>query len=187
MPLVLQVMLYLIAVSFFVVLAVVLIIHLIQEVTGRAPFIPISQDVLADIVAALELKDGSIMYDLGSGDGRVVLAAALANPNIKAIGVERSFLPYVVSHAERKYRGAKNADFVRADFFDVPVGDATHVFLYLFPGLMNSLLPKFQKELKPGSRVVSCDFKFADKQPVKVIDLHRKRYNLGRKIYIYEF
>jgi ubiquinone/menaquinone biosynthesis C-methylase UbiE len=165
----------------------VLLVHLIQELSGRAPFIPISQDVLKDIVRALELKEGSIMYDLGSGDGRVVFASALSNPSIKAVGIERSVLPYVLSHVEKKRKGAKNAHFVRANFFNVPIGDATHVFLYLFPGLMNALLPKFEKELKPGTRVISCDFKFKDKQPIEVINLHRKEYDLGRKIYIYQF
>lgn len=161
--------------------------HLLQEITGRAPFIPISQDVLDDIVQALELSDTSIVYDLGSGDGRVVLAAAAVNTNAQAIGVERSVLPFVLSHFEKKRRGLTNARFVRANFFDVPVNEATHVFLYLLPGLMNSLLPKLEKELRPGTRVVTCDFRFKDKMPVKTIDLQRKKYNLGRKIHIYEF
>jgi ubiquinone/menaquinone biosynthesis C-methylase UbiE len=187
MPLLLEVILYCIALVFCFVLAVFLAVHLFQEFTGRAPFIPISQKVLADIVAALELEDDSVMYDLGSGDGRVVFAVAQARPSVKAIGVERSFFPYILSHIEKRRKNLTNADFKRANFFDVQVGDATHIFLYLFPGLMNALLPKFEKELKPGSRVVSCDFKFKDKQPVKVIDLHRKNFDLGRKIYIYEF
>jgi ubiquinone/menaquinone biosynthesis C-methylase UbiE len=171
---------------FFVVLGIVLAVHLVQEFTGRAPFIPISQDVLEDIIDALQLAPGSVMYDLGSGDGRVVFAAA-KRPEVRAIGVERSVLPYVISQIEKRRKGAQQASFIRADFFKVNVGDATHVFLYLFPGLMNALLPKFEKELKPGTRVVSCDFKFKDKVPSHVIDLHRKRFDLGRKIYVYEF
>lgn len=187
MPITLEVILYSLMLIFCIVMIVVLAMHLFQEFTGRAPFIPISQEILEDIVKALELKQGSIMYDLGSGDGRVVFASALSQPSIKAIGVERSVLPYVISHIEKKRKGTKNAHFVRANFFNVPMGEATHVFLYLFPGLMNALLPKFEKELKPGTRVVSCDFKFKDKQPIQIIDLRRKKYNLGRKIYIYEF
>ncbi len=187
MPILLEVILYSLMLIFCVATIIILAVHLSQEFTGRAPFIPISQDVLGDIVTALGLKQGSVMYDLGSGDGRVVFAAALSQPSIKAIGVERSVLPFVLSHIEKKRKGATNAHFVRANFFNVPIGDATHIFLYLFPGLMNALLPKFEKELKPGTRVISCDFKFKDKQPIQVIDLHRKKYNLGRKIYIYEF
>ncbi len=183
----LQVVLYIFIVAFFIVLAVIMTIHLIQEVTGRAPFIPISQDVLGDIVAALELKEGSVLYDLGSGDGRVIFAAAQKHPEITAIGVERSFLPYVVSLVDRKRKKLPNTSFVRANFFDVSVGDATHVFLYLLPGLMQALTPKLEKELKPGTRVVTCDFRLKDKMPVRTIDLHRKNYELGRKIHIYEF
>ncbi len=187
MPVLLQLILTTLALIFFATLAVFLIIHLVQDVSGRAPFIPISRDVMDDIVQALKLKEGSIVYDLGSGDGRVVFAAALSQPTSKAIGVERSVVPYLISHIEKKRKGVRNAHFVRANFFNVPVGDATHIFMYLLPGLMNALLPKLQKELKPGTRVISCDFKFKDKQPVEVINLQRKNYHLGRKIFIYEF
>lgn len=185
--LLLQVIVMVFMLIFFSVLAVVMATHLIQEVTGRAPFIPISMDVLPAIVDALKLYEGSVLYDLGSGDGRVVIAAALSNPTVKAIGVERSYLPFVVSSIDVYRKAIQNASFIRANFFDVDLKDASHVFLYLLPGLMNSLLPKLQKELKPGTRVVTCDFKFKDKQPVQIIDLHRKSYDLGRKIYIYEF
>jgi precorrin-6B methylase 2 len=172
---------------FFVVVGVTLVVHLAQEVTGRAPFIPISKDVLDEIVSALELTKGSVLYDLGSGDGRVVFAAATYGEDVQVVGVERSFVPFVLSSFKRRRINSSNTKFIRANFFDVPVDDATHVFLYLFPGLMNLLLPKLQKELSPGTRVVSCDFKFKDKQPVKVIDMHRKKTDLGRKLYIYEF
>lgn len=178
--------LYSFALLFFIILGGVLAVHLFQEFTGRAPFIPISEDVLDDIVKALELAPGSVMYDLGSGDGRVVFAAA-RKPEVRAIGVERSILPYAISQIEKRRKGLSQASFIRADFFKVPVADASHVFLYLFPGLMNALLPKFERELKPGTRVVSCDFKFKDKAPSLIIDLHRKRFDLGRKIYVYEF
>ncbi len=172
---------------FFLVVGVVLTLHLMQEFTGKAPFIPISEDVLPDIVEALKLKDQSIFYDLGCGEGRVVFAVARAGSSIRAFGVERSFVPFILALWNKKKKNLINSFFIRKNFFNVPIHDATHVFLYLFPGLMDALLPKLQKELKPGTRVISCDFKFSQKEPVEVIDLHRKRFDLGRKIYVYEF
>jgi len=52
---------------------------------------------------------------------------------------------------------------------------------------MDELLPKFQKEFKPGTRLVSLSFKFASKTPIEEIDLKRNKYKLGRKLYVYEF
>ncbi len=184
---VLELILGIIAILIFLTIGVVLAVHLVQEVTGKAPFIPISEEVLPDIVSALKLKDQSVFYDLGCGEGRVVFAVAGAGSSIRAYGVERSFVPYILALWNKKEGKSLNAFFIQKNFFKVSVHDATHIFLYLFPGLMDALLPKLEKELKPGTRVVSCDFKFTHKQPVEIIDLHRKRFDLGRKIYVYEF
>ena len=172
---------------FCLVSIIVFVVHIAQEMTSNAPFIPISKDVLAEIIRAFDLKEGSVVYELGSGDGRVVFAIAENFPTVRVVGVERSFLPFVLSSIARRARNIKNVEFIHANFFDVSVVPATHVFLYLFPSVTNTLLPKFEKELNLGARVISCDFKFKDKEPVAVIDLHRKQYSLGSKIYVYQF
>jgi len=61
------------------------------------------------------------------------------------------------------------------------------IFTYLNPNIMDDLLTKFDKELKPGTRLVSLSFKFTGKQPINEIDLKRSKYKLGRKIYVYQF
>ncbi len=164
---------------------VLLSIHFFQEVTGNAPFIPIHKNVLPEIVKALELSPGSVLYDLGCGDGRVLLEAKMTHPDIKIVGVERSWLPYIL--AKFSLRNDTQAIILRNNFFTVSVAPATHVFLYLFPTVMNELFPKLERELQPGSKVVTCDFSFANKEPIRVIELNRDRGTIGRKLYVYEF
>lgn len=183
---ILSILLGSILILFLGVISAFLLIHLFQEITGRAPFIPIDSVVLPDIVKALKLGEGSVLYDLGSGEGKVLFFATRTYPTIRAVGVERSYLPHFLARlrARNKY---PNITFVRDDFFNVPVNDATHVFVYLFPSIMNALLPKLTQELKSGTRVVSCDFRFENKEPIEIIKLDRTRKDLGSKLYVYEF
>ena len=75
----------------------------------------------------------------------------------------------------------------RQDFFTANLSEATHLFTYLYPHVMDDLLPKLDKELKPGTRLVSISYKFTTRQPNVTIDLKRNPYKLARTLYIYEF
>jgi hypothetical protein len=75
---------------------------------------------------------------------------------------------------------------LRGDFMKQNLSAADRVFTYLYPGLMDELLPKLEKELHPGTRLVSCDFPFSKKKAKEVIDLERPKLT-GQKLYIYEF
>ena len=90
---------------------------------------------------------------------------------------------------QRTYIKINNIDvkILKKDFFDVDLGDATHIFTYLFPSVMDDLIPKLDSELKNGTRLVSASFHFTSKREIKEIDLKRKKYQLAGKIYVYEF
>lgn len=152
----------------------------------RAPFIPSPAVIAPEIIDALELDENSVLYDLGCGEGHVLLAGKLKQPKAKFVGIERSWVPYLAAKYKAREDG-RNLEFIRSNFFKCDLSPANRVFVYLFPGLMNDLLPKLQKELKPGTRLVSCDFEFKDKQPVKIIDLNRPKNSLGRRLLIYQF
>jgi len=157
-------------------------------VVTRAPFISMPAAVLPYIVDALRLKPGSVVYDLGCGEGRVLFACWKRFPQAKYIGLDKATLPAAIAWWRKRSLG-KEADVTikKKNFFRQDLRDATHVFVYLFPGLMDKLLPKLKRELKPGTRLVSCDFKFTAMEPVQVIDLGRPEGVLGRKLYVYEF
>ncbi|MFH1078517.1 MAG: class I SAM-dependent methyltransferase [Patescibacteria group bacterium] len=185
--------------ALLVVIYVLVVIAALVSVTGiiiwewslaftDAPFVPIPPDVLPHIVAALELTDGSNMYDLGSGDGRVLFSCWANRSGASYVGIDIALAPTWFARWRRYRLGNPDAiRILRRDILTTDLSNATHVFTYLFPGLMEKLLPKLQRELKLGTRLVSCDFPFTHKEPVKVIDLQRPERSRGRKLYVYQF
>ncbi len=153
-----------------------------------APYIEIPSEVLPHIVKALEIKEGSFVYDLGCGDGRVLIEAYKSNPEAIYVGVDNALLPIVVARRKLEELGLSNKiTIVKENFFHTDLSKTTHIFLYLYPKLVNSLFVKLLKELKPGTRVVTCDYTFNDKRPAEVIDLARGPGNLGKFLYVYLF
>lgn len=162
----------------------------ISNIKNKSSFVTTPQSVLKDIKESLLIKDHSVVYDLGSGDGRVLFYLSKFNKKAKYIGIENGIFPLLLSKIERFFKkDAKEVDLkiINNDISKQDLSDATHIFMYLYPTVMDNLLSKFEKELKPGSLVVSLSFKFKDKEPKKEIDLKRNKYQRGRKLYIYEF
>ncbi|MFA6131291.1 MAG: hypothetical protein WC730_03480 [Patescibacteria group bacterium] len=154
----------------------------------RAPFIPMPNEVLTAIIDALELKEGSYLVDLGCGDARVIEAGWKKEPRARFLGIDHAIFPIILARWRLLRLGnSKGVTLRRQNIFKTDVRDVTHVFLYLFPGLMDSILPKLEKELKTGTRLVSCDYPFSKRSADFVIDLHRTKNQLGRKLYIYIF
>ncbi len=164
-------------------------IFLMTPLFSKVPFVPVRKKVLKDILSALELSNKSVLYDLGCGDGRILFVAAKIFPSISCVGIEKAPFPFMWAKLHKLFTGkmGEKIAIIQGDMFKKDVSPATHIFLYLFPELMDSLLPKFEKELKPGTRVVSCDFQFSDKQPDQVLDLEAKKYQLNHKLYVYNF
>jgi len=152
-----------------------------------APFVPIPQQVIPHIVSALAIPKGSTVYDLGCGDARILTACYKQQPQAIYKGLDTAIVPRTLSWIRLKGIQKPHTISIRGkNFFHEDISDATHIFVYLFPKVMNDLLPKFQKECKKGTRIVSCDFQFQHKEPIQIIDLHRSKNVLGRYLYIYE-
>ncbi|MCX6784407.1 MAG: hypothetical protein NTV81_00500 [Candidatus Komeilibacteria bacterium] len=154
----------------------------------KAPFIPIPKDVLNNISLQLKLQPDSIVYDLGCGDGRVLEACLKLQPQAKYIGIEKEIVPYCLAWWRlRKFIKTGHCQIIHQNFFKINLTPATCIFTYLFPQLMDDLLPKFQAELQPKTRLVSCDFLFSNKLSLETIDLKRSPHSLGKRLHIYEF
>ena len=175
---------------FLLITIVLFTLWSIGNFKNKVPFVTTSNAVLKDIEKALEIKDNSIVYDLGCGDGRVLSYLTRSNPKAKYIGIENNtfaiILAKIGSFFNNKKRGT-NITIIDNDFFKQDFRNATHIFTYLYPNIMDELLPKFEKELKPGTRLVSLSFKFTGKNLTNEIDLKRSKYKLGRKLYVYQF
>lgn len=180
------------AVLFLVLFTVIILFILwtVGNIKNKVPFVTSPKQVLSKIEEELGIKNNDILYDLGSGDGRVILYLAEKNPNAKYIGVENNPFPVLVSKIDNFLRRKKignSVEIIDKDFFKVDLSNATHIFTYLYPNVMDDLLTKFDEELKPGTKLVSLSFKFTNKHPIKEVDLQRSKYKLGRKIYVYQF
>jgi trans-aconitate methyltransferase len=154
-------------------------------------FVPIPQAVLPDIQKALAVSKGSIVYDLRCGDGRVLFHLARRCPEATYIGIENSTFPFILAKIRlwyyKKKTGKDNVRIVKSDFLNQSLSQATHVFVYLYPNIMDNLLPKFDKELTSGVRLVSASFRFTQKKARAEVDLERTPFKIVRKLFIYEF
>lgn len=115
------------------------------------------------------IKPNDVLYDLGSGDGRIPIAAA-KQYGIHAVGIEID--PKLVAEAQENARRENVATLVRFrndDMFVVSYRDASVVTLYLSEKLNLLLLPKLLRELRPGSRIVSHDFRMGDWKPEQTV------------------
>ena len=131
------------------------------ERTG-GPYVPTPQVVVDEMLRMAKVGPADVVVDLGSGDGIIVLTAAQKH---KARGSGVDIDPDLVklSNDEAKRLGiADRAQFHVQDVFKADIGKATVVTLYLLPGMMVNLRPKIFNELRPGARVVSHDYHFAD-------------------------
>lgn len=174
----------------FFATVILFILWSIGNFQNKVPFVATSNSVLKDIEKALEIKDDSVVYDLGCGDGRILLYLSHFNSKAKYIGIENSLFPIILSRVGSCFNNKKTGnkvEIINNNFFKQDLSNATHVFTYLYPNIMDELLPKFEKEFKPGTRLVSLSFKFASKMPINEVDLKRSKYKLGRKLYIYQF
>lgn len=133
------------------------------------PFVPTPQDVVERMLELAQVKKGDVVYDLGSGDGRIVITAA-KKYGVKAVGFEID--PELVKQSREsiKKETVENlAEIRQQDIRTVDLSPATVVTMYLLPDVNLMLRPNLWKQLKPGSRVVSHDFDMADWKAEKVL------------------
>jgi len=151
-----------------VLAAVVSVLVASQAATpvSRAPFIPTPPPVVSAMLEAARVGPRDVVYDLGSGDGRIVIEAAKAF-GAHGVGVELD--PRLIDEA--RLRVAGRVRFERRDLFEVDLRPATVVTLYLLPEMNARLRPKLQQELRPGARIVAHSFAIPGWLPERRIEV----------------
>lgn len=147
--------------------------------SGDVPFVPTPPEVVDGMLKLANVQARDVVYDLGCGDGRIVIEAA-QKFHAHAVGVDIN--PVRIREAEENARKAGVADrvrFVNQDLFEADISPATVVTLYLLTSVNMKLRPKLLKELRPGTRIVSNTFDMGDWKPDKETEV------LGRHIYFW--
>lgn len=154
-----------------------------RHAKSLAPYVPSPQTIVDRMLEAAQIKPGETLFDLGCGDGRVLIAAA-QRFRAKAVGVELS--PKMAKLAKDQIQHANlqaSAKVVEGNLLDVDLSSADVVTLYLLTESNSRLRPNLEKYLKPGARVVSHDFEIRGWKTSHVDEVFAN----GRmhKIYVY--
>jgi precorrin-6B methylase 2 len=142
-------------------------------------YVPTPQEVVDEMLKLANVTKDDVVYDLGCGDGRVVVTAA---KTYGARGVGIDIDPQRIAEARENVKKAGVEDRVKiieGDLFQTDLSPATVVTLYLLPSLNLKLKPKLMAELKPGTRIVSHAFDMGDWKPEKESDVN------GRHVYFW--
>ena len=135
------------------------------------PYVPTPWVIVDAMLNLADIRAADVVYDLGSGDGRLVITAA---KRYKARGVGVELQPELVELANagaKKEEVADRVKFIQGDLFETDIRDATVVTLYLLPRFVTRLVPRFMAELRPGTRIVSHDYPLAPWKPDKDVSM----------------
>lgn len=141
------------------------------EQESDVPYVPTPEPVVDSMLTLANVDETDVVYDLGSGDGRIVIRAA-QKYGARGVGIEID--PDRVEEARQNAQeaGVENlVEFRQGDLFEADISDATVVTLYLLPSVNQKLRPKLLEELAPGTPVVSHDFDMGQWTPDRTVDL----------------
>lgn len=148
------------------------------------PFVPTPPEVVEKMLTMAQVDKLDTVYDLGSGDGRIVITAA-QKFGARAVGVELDDELFKKSTERIAELGLeKRAKILKMNFFEVDLRPATVLTLYLLTSVNERLRPKMEKELRPGARVVSHDFQVPGWEPEKVETVNSEN-GISHTVYFY--
>lgn len=143
-------------------------------------FVPTPEEVVEEMLKVANVTEKDVLYDLGSGDGRIPIAAA-KQFGIKGVGIDIDPQRIKEANENAKEAGVTNlVTFRMEDLFEADFREATVVTLYLLPSLNEKLRPRLLSQLKPGTRIVSHAFPMGDWQPEKTVEMEN-----GSSIYLW--
>ena len=150
--------LLLIAILAVAVLIIILASGIVSDAHG-APYVPIKRRYARPLLSWAGLSADDIFYDLGCGDGRMLISAVKDFGVKKAVGYEVAPWPYLEARFSLRFFGASDGiQIFRKNFFRADLHDANFVYMYLFPKLVDRLASKLAGELKIGSKILCPSF-----------------------------
>ena len=135
------------------------------------PYVPTPWVIVDEMMKLADIRGDDVVYDLGSGDGRLVITAA-KRFGARGVGVELDTELVEMARIGAKHDGvADRVKFVQGDLFEADIKDASVVMLYLLPRFVMRLVPRLRAELRPGTRIVSHDYALAPWPPDKELSM----------------
>lgn len=129
-----------------------------------AIFFPSSKRMVEVVIDFADIKENDVFYDLGSGDGRILVEAA--KKGIKVVGIEKNrFLNWL---DRRKTKNFKNVKIIRGDIFKQKINKPSIIVAYLSQKITERLQKKIEKEAKKGTRIILIDHEFLNWKPIKI-------------------
>lgn len=156
----------------------------VRHMPYDVPYVPTPEVVVRRMLQISGVKPGEVVYDLGCGDGRIVIIAA------KEFGARAICVEIRNDLYEQTLRRVKDLNLedrikvIHGNFFEVPIEDADVVTMYLLTSVNQMLRPKLERELRPGTRVVSHDFEVPGWKPLLVEDIYEEWRS--HKVYLYK-
>jgi SAM-dependent methyltransferase len=150
------------------------------------PYVPTTEEAVKAMLKLADVKQSDIVYDLGCGDGRIVIAAA-KEYGAHSVGIDIN--PERITEAKENAKKARVENLVRFeqnDLFEADIHEASVVTLFLLSSVNLKLRPKLLKDLKPGTRIVSNTFDMGDWKPEKELTLDDSAdYGLSHKFFLW--
>jgi SAM-dependent methyltransferase len=135
----------------------------------EVPYVQTDDYIAREMFRLLALQPGDVFYDLGCGDGRLVIAA-VRHPGVRGVGIDIDQRRIAESKANALSAGVSDRTaFIRQDLFQSHIGDATAISIFLLPELNVRLRPKLFRDLRPGTRIVSHNFDMGDWKPDRTV------------------
>lgn len=173
-----------VTIGFLIVLVFAIVVTAVAHIWLKVPYVPTPHKVVQEMIQLAHLSGTETVYDLGAGDGRLLVAAKKQFPNIQAIGLEAVPTIWLLGKITI-WKSGTRVRFLCKNAFKKNVKDADVVFLYLLPNILKKLETKFDTELKKGTKVISYAFSFPNKKPIQEKNVPWLQGT--RKLFLYEW
>lgn len=153
--------------------------------TPYIPYIPSPNSVVKKMLEIAKVGENDVVYDLGAGDGRVIIMAIKEFNAKKAVGIEINDerVQKIIENI-KKARLHNRAFVIRGNFFEIDISEATVITLFLLTDVNEILKPKLEKELKPGTRIISHEFEIPGWKAEQVESVQDER-GIRHMVYLY--
>jgi|ETNmetMinimDraft_2_1059921.scaffolds.fasta_scaffold166014_1 SAM-dependent methyltransferase len=169
------------------------LITMLMSLWVLTPYVPTPMKVVRHMLKLAELKGGERIYDLGCGDGRILIEAKKQFPDISATGYELPIGVWMLAKI-KVWCSRIPVEIRLGNYFNADLRDADAIFVYLIPEVLPRLKRKLDEELKPGTKVISHGFEFKEKEsklvercPLPTWHFFCPKGKVGPRVFVYEW